>query len=95
MDNLKSSMNGFVYILRDDNHRFYIGSTSDIKRRVKAHNNGHTQTTRNMTNPTLVLVQEYATLNDARNIERRIKKLKRKDYIENMIKVGYIKMTPL
>lgn len=88
-------MNGFVYILKDDKNRFYIGSTSDIKRRMRAHKNGYTQTTRNMTNPILVLVQEYATLNNARNIERKIKKLKRKDYIENMVRVGYIKMTPL
>jgi len=45
-----------------------------------------------MDSPTLVLSQEYATLLEARKIENRLKKLKRKDYIEKIIIDGYIKM---
>lgn len=55
---------------------------------------GHTQTTRNMVDPILVLVQEYHNLDVARKIERKIKKLKRKDYIEKMIHDGKIKIKP-
>jgi len=40
----------------------------------------------------LVLSQEYDSLEMARSIERRIKKLKRKNYIEKIVKDGYIKM---
>jgi predicted GIY-YIG superfamily endonuclease len=42
----------------------------------------------------LVFYQEYKTLRDARRIERKLKELKRRDYIEKIIKDGYIKMTP-
>ena len=85
-------MGGFVYILQDKNFKFYIGSTSDIDRRIKQHLNGHTQTTRNMNEPKLILTQKYNTLEEARSVERKIKKLKRKDYIEKMIQNGFIKI---
>ena len=87
-------MTGYLYILKDVKSKFYIGSTSDIKRRMNQHLSGQTQTTRNMTSPELVFTQEYETLEQARKIERKIKKLKRKDYIEKMIADGFIKIKP-
>lgn len=48
-----------------------------------------------MLNPVAVLVQGYSALEFARKVERKLKKLKRKDYIEKMIQVGYIKVRPL
>lgn len=86
-------MSAFVYILRDENGKFYIGSTLNMDRRMRAHSSGHTQTTRRMIDPTPVLIQKYETLDYARKIERKLKKLKRKDYIEKIVEVGYIKMT--
>jgi len=47
-----------------------------------------------MINPVIVLTQEYKTLECARKVERKLKKLKRKDYVEKMVKDGYIKMSP-
>jgi putative endonuclease len=85
-------MKNCVYILKDDNDLFYIGSTVDLAQRLTRHYNGHTQTTNRMKNPILVLAQEYNSLATARNVERKIKKLKRKDYIEKMVKEGYIKL---
>lgn len=85
-------MSGFVYILRDDDDRFYIGSTDRPNERMARHASGYTQTTRNMKNPRRVFLQEYPTLLEARQIEYRLKKLKRKDYIEKIIKDGYIKL---
>lgn len=85
-------MKGYVYILRDRGGKFYIGSTTDVSRRIKQHNNQHTQTTRNMDNPELVLIQPYESLEMARRIEKKIKYLKRKDYIEKMVSSGYIKL---
>lgn len=85
-------MSGFVYILQDQNNKLYIGSTNNLLRRLQQHRNGHTQTTRSMKNFKLVLSQKYNSLEMARRIERKIKKLKRKDYIEKMIRDGYIRL---
>ena len=86
-------MNAFVYILKDENKKFYIGSTNDLPRRLRQHYSGHTQTTSRMKNFVLVFSQKYNNLNEARKIELRIKRLKRKDYIEKIIADGYIKMS--
>jgi len=45
-----------------------------------------------MDKPEVVLVQEYETLELARKVERRIKKLKRKECVEKMVKDGFITM---
>ena len=85
-------MSGYVYILRDANNKFYIGSTDNIERRLKAHSHGHSKTTKRMESPTLVLSQEYPSLIEARRIENRLKKMKRKDYIVKIVADGYIKI---
>lgn len=85
-------MPAFVYILRDLNGKFYLGSTTDLKRRLRQHQLGYTQTTHNMESPELVLSQAYPSLDEARKIEKRLKSLKRKDYIEKIVKDGVIKM---
>jgi len=83
---------GYVYILKDQKNKYYIGSTSDVARRMRQHYSKHTQTTRNMIQPLLVLTQEYKTIEIARKIEKKIKNLKRKDYIKKMIVDGSIKI---
>ena len=82
-----------VYILINQSGKFYVGSTNNIERRLRQHELGHTQTTHNMKSHKLVLKQNYSSLEIARKIERKIKKLKRKDYIEKMVKEGYIRLT--
>ena len=85
-------MKGYVYILRDEEGKFYVGSTTDLKRRLYQHGKNHTHTTHRMKEPKIVLTQEYPSLEIARKIERKIKNLKRKDYIEKMVKEGYIRL---
>lgn len=85
-------MSAFVYILKDNLGKFYIGSTTNITRRLTQHANNHTQTTSRMKEPKIVFMQEYPTLAEARKIERKIKSFKRKDYIEKIVKDGYIKV---
>ncbi len=85
-------MKGYVYILQDLNDKFYIGSTDNPGRRMSQHRHGYTQTTARMSDPKPVLIQEYYSLEEAREIERRIKNLKRKDYIVKMVKEGRIKL---
>jgi len=87
-------MRSFVYILKSDSGKYYIGSTNDLPRRLEQHKRGNTPTTKRMGCVSLVFSQEYDSLKDARNIEFRIKKLKRKDYIEKIINEGHIKILP-
>jgi len=85
-NNLKMK-NGFVYILRSlKNGTFYIGSTTDINRRLHQHKIGSTKATRYLLPLKLELSQRYNNIDRARSIERKLKKLKRKDYIEKIIK---------
>lgn len=84
-------MSGYVYILKDEDGKFYIGSTNNLERRLLVHGRGHAKTTRRMNQPILVLSQEYTTLLEARKVELKLKKLKRKDYIEKIVADGYIK----
>lgn len=82
----------YVYILQDKREKYYVGSTVDLGTRLKQHELGHTQTTRNMECPELVFSQEFKTLEQARKIELKIKNWKRRDYIEKIVKDGYIRM---
>lgn len=84
----------WVYILATKSGRYYIGSTSDIDKRLAHHLGGHTPSTKRLQARSLLLLQIYKTLAEARSVERKIKKLKRRDYIEKMIKDGYIGILP-
>lgn len=84
----------WVYILRTKNNQFYVGSTDSIEKRFTQHTQKHTATTARLGVKGLLLKQEYQTLSDARSVERKIKNLKRKDYVEKMVKEGYIKIQP-
>ena len=83
----------YVYILQGlQNKRFYIGSTKNLGQRLKHHFGGFTPSTKKFGQIKLALSQKYPTLKEARMIEKRLKKLKRKDYIEKIVKDGEIKM---
>jgi putative endonuclease len=85
----------WVYILKSDRDgRFYVGSTDDLERRLFQHHYGHTQTTSRMEPWYVVLAQQYSSLPQARGIEQRIKKMRRKDYLEKMVCEGSIRMKP-
>ena len=83
----------WVYILKSVvDGRFYIGSTKDLERRLKQHSQHHTQSTTRMGPLTLALSQEYPSIETARKVELRLKKLKRRDYIEKIVEDGHIRM---
>jgi putative endonuclease len=64
----------YVYLLKGDSGRHYIGMTSDLERRLAQHRQGHTYTTRRLGgNLQLVASKAYATRQEAAAIERRLK----------------------
>ena len=84
-----------VYILESINKgKYYVGSTKDLKTRIKHHLGGHTPSTKRFGEIKLVFSQQYDLLEEARIIERKLKKLKRKDYLRKIIKDGFIRMKP-
>ncbi len=83
----------YVYILQSiRTSRYYIGSTINIENRLEKHNKGYVKSTKNGRPWKLKMSQKYESIMQAKNIEFRLKKLKRRDYIEKMINDGYIKM---
>ena len=83
----------YVYILQSvKNGRFYIGSTEDITTRLHAHSSGGVKATKNLLPLKIVFKQEYSDYAVAHKIERKLKELKRRDYIEKIIQDGKIKI---
>jgi predicted GIY-YIG superfamily endonuclease len=67
----------WVYILHGDSGRYYFGSTTDLDRRIREHRRGHTHSTKRLGgNLTLVASLETATLREARELERQMKRKK-------------------
>ena len=75
-----------------ERNKYYIGSTTDTDRGLYQHNHKHTYTTTRMKTRKLVFLEKFDSLELARKIELRLKNLKRKDYINKIIKDGYIKI---
>ena len=84
----------FVYVLQSKrNGKYYVGSTSGaVESRVKKHQQGGVSFTRRNLPVELVLAQECPNMKIAREIEKRLKSLKRRNYIEKMISDGKIKI---
>jgi len=63
----------YVYILKDDNNKLYIGFSSDLKRRISEHRNSKVFTTKKMTNPQLYYYESYISEDMAKIRERQLK----------------------
>lgn len=75
-----------LYILKNqDTGRYYIGSTSNLERRLKQHKSGKTRTTKILKTDVLVYTEIYGNLLDARIREKKLKSYKSKKYIEWLI----------
>jgi putative endonuclease len=81
-----------VYILLLENNQYYIGSTSNIKERIRQHNRGKTRGIKFSKPQKLVLVQEYDSVSESRKVEFRLKKLKNRKIIEKIVEDGFIKL---
>src|ERR1035437_2934142 len=67
----------WTYILRGDSGRHYIGSTTNLERRLKEHRHGQTHTTKRLgDNLEIVAAEELSGLDGARALEREMKRKK-------------------
>ena len=65
----------WVYVWRGSAGRYYIGSTTDLERRMEQHRSGHTYSTAAFGNDLGVVAAslEVGTLENARSLERQMK----------------------
>ena len=83
----------YVYILESTKDgRYYIGSTKNLDDRLRHHKSGLTYSTKRFGGVKLVFRQKFPSLKEARYIEKKLKNLKRKDYLKKIIEDGYIKL---
>jgi predicted GIY-YIG superfamily endonuclease len=67
----------WVYVLKGSSGRHYFGSTTELERRLEQHRNGHTHSTRRLGEELkLVASLELSTLEEARELERELKRKK-------------------
>lgn len=93
MSKITDFMEGYVYILKSNkNNSYYVGSTSDISRRLTEHNQGKTIYTKNLIPWKLVFYKKYDTLAQARQVEYKIKRSKSRKLLEQIIINKDIKM---
>jgi len=84
---------GFVYILQSTkNLKYYIGSSVDVKDRLIYHNNGWVTATKNKGPWEIKFTQCYPSIKEAKQIEYKLKKLKSRKIIEQIIFDGIIKI---
>lgn len=84
---------GYVYILQSSKtNNYYVGSTNNIIDRLQKHNSGFVKSTRARGPWELRFCQEYDSLTNARRIEYKIKQLKNKKIIQQIIEDKKIKL---
>ena len=77
----------YVYILKSlKDESYYVGSTSNLRKRIHRHNKGHSISTKGKKPLVLVYRKEYKLRSEAVREEKRIKRQKSSIYIENLIK---------
>jgi len=79
-------MKFFVYILYSNSlNKYYIGQTYDLIARLEKHQDKTTRFTKQADDWKLVYNEEYSTRKGAMNREKEIKRIKSKQYIQNLI----------
>ncbi|MDI6641980.1 MAG: GIY-YIG nuclease family protein [Elusimicrobiota bacterium] len=67
----------YVYLLKSQKDgKLYLGLTSDLRRRIKKHNNGLTKSTKNRRPFTLIYYEAYSAFEDAKLRESKLKQFK-------------------
>ncbi len=84
----------YLYVLRSEKDgRFYIGSTHDLRERVKLHNTGAVKSTRPRRPLELIFYEAYANEYDAKRREGYLKTAKGKIALRVML-ADFLKSPP-
>ncbi len=76
----------YVYVIQSSrDKKFYVGSTNDLKRRVKQHNDGLVPATKRRRPLKLVYYEACISQNDAIRREKYLKTAWGKRYIKNRL----------
>ncbi len=79
-------MEGFVYIIYSKKwDQFYVGSSTDVDKRLEQHNAGYNKSTKGGAPWTIKFIETYDSETMARKREYAIKKKKSRKYIEWLI----------
>lgn len=77
----------YIYVLQSEKDRnFYIGYTTDLKKRLKLHKDGSVKSTKNRGSLKLVYYESCLNQKDALKREKYLKTNYGKRYIKNRIK---------
>jgi putative endonuclease len=76
----------FTYVIFSDKiHKYYIGSTSNLEKRLEEHNNGKSISTRNKGPWKLVFSKTHSNRYSATQMEKLIKSYKGGNAFKNLI----------
>ena len=79
-------MKGYVYIIQSvESGMFYTGSSTDLEERISRHNQNREKATKNRGPWILKFSQEYPTIQEAQQIEYRLKRLKNRNILEKIV----------
>lgn len=76
----------YVYVLESlKNHKYYVGYTNDLEKRLSEHNTGKTKGNRYSAPFKLIYYEEYSNPTEARKREHFIKSQKSRKFIEKLV----------
>ena len=79
----------YLYILYSSKlNKYYVGACANIERRLYEHNIGHSKFTSTGLPWRLMYTEEFKTLQEAKQREKKIKDMKSRKYIESLIENG-------
>jgi len=82
----------YIYILQSEKTKnYYIGSSQNFEKRYKEHLAGRVRSTKALLPLKVVLKQSLPDIDIAKKLELRLKKFKRRDFIEKIVKDGKVK----
>ena len=63
----------YIYLLKDNRGKLYIGYSGNLKRRLNEHKNNKVYTTKRMIKPKIIYYEVYLDRNAAKDRERKLK----------------------